>query len=136
MLCQGDSLSVAIQLSNFWRDVGQDVEDIGRVYLPREDMQRFNYTEKDLAARHINGDFIRLLEFEFERTERYYAHARDSVKMLATGRWGIMSSLEIYRAILSSIPRNRYDVFTRRARANTLRKLGLVTRAGWCVLWQ
>jgi len=129
-----DSLSVAMQLSNFWRDIGQDFEDIGRVYLPQEDMQRFDYTEKDLAARRINGNFIQLLDFEFERTERYYAHARDSVKMLASGRWGIMSSLEIYRAILSSIRRNRYDVFTHRARANTLRKLGLVGKAGWLVL--
>ncbi len=131
-----DSLSVAMQLSNFWRDIGQDFEDIGRVYLPQEDMRRFNYTEEDLAARRINGDFIRLLEFEFERTERYYAHARDSVKMLAAGRWGIMSSLEIYHAILPNIRRNRYNVFTRRARANTLRKLGLVGKAGWRVLWQ
>ncbi len=54
--------------------------------------------------------------------------------MLAAGRWGIMSSLEIYHAILPNIRRNRYNVFTRRARANTLRKLGLVARAGWLVL--
>jgi phytoene/squalene synthetase len=55
--------------------------------------------------------------------------------MLAAGRWGITSSLEIYRAILSSIRRHGYDVFSRRARTNKLQKLGLVTRAGWRVLW-
>jgi phytoene synthase len=131
-----DSLSVAMQLSNFWRDIGQDFEDIGRVYLPQEDMARFEVTEEDLAARRINRNFIQLLEFEFERTEGYYAHAQDSVKLLATGRWGIMSSLEIYRAILSGIRRNGYDVFTRRARTNRLQKLGLVTKAGWQALWQ
>ncbi len=131
-----DSLSIAMQLSNFWRDIGQDFEDIGRVYLPQEDMQRFSYSEEDMAARRINDDFIQLLEFQFERTEHYYAHARDSVKMLGAGRWGIMSSLEIYHAILPGIRRNGYDVFTHRARANTLRKLGLVGRAGWQVLWQ
>jgi phytoene synthase len=131
-----DSLSVAMQLSNFWRDIRQDLEDIGRVYLPQEDMARFEVTEEDLAARRINRNFIQLLEFQFERTEGYYAHAKDSVKMLAAGRWGIMSGLEIYRAILSGIRRNRYDVFTRRARANKLQKLGLVTKAGWQALWQ
>jgi phytoene synthase len=131
-----DSLSVAMQLSNFWRDIGQDFENIDRVYLPQEDMARFEVTEEDLAARRINRNFIQLLEFEFERTEGYYAHAQDSVKMLAAGRWGIMSSLEIYRAILSGIRRNRYDVFTRRARTNKLQKLGLVTKAGWQALWQ
>lgn len=131
-----DSLSVAMQLSNFWRDIGQDLEIIDRVYLPQEDMARFNYSEDDLAAQRINSNLVALLEFEIERTERYYAHARDSVKMLAAGRWGIMSSLEIYRAILSSIRRNNYDVFTRRARASKARKLGLVAKAWWQILGQ
>jgi phytoene synthase len=129
-----DSLSVAMQLSNFWRDIGQDFEIIGRVYLPQEDMERFNYSEDDLAARRVNRNLIELLEFEIKRTERYYAHARESVKMLAAGRWGIMSSLEIYRAILSSVRRNQYNVFARRARTSKWRKLGLVARAGWQVL--
>ena len=46
-----------------------------------------------------------------------------------------MSSLEIYRAILLSIRRNQYDVFTRRARTSKFQKLGLVARAGWS-LWR
>lgn len=131
-----DSLSVAMQLSNFWRDISQDFEDIGRVYLPQEDMERFKVTEDDLAAHRLSHNFIQLLEFEFERTERHYTHAQGSVSMLAAGRWGIMSGLEIYRAILSSIRRNGYDVFTRRARTNGLQKLAWVGKAGWQVLWQ
>lgn len=131
-----DSLSVAMQLSNFWRDIGQDFEDIGRVYLPQEDMEHFKVTEDDLAAHRVSRNFIQLLEFEFERTERHYAHARRSVSMLAAGRWGIMSGLEIYRAIMPSIRRNGYDVFTRRARTNRLQKLALAGKAGWHVLWQ
>jgi len=126
-----DSLSVAMQLSNFWRDIGQDFEDIGRVYLPQEDMARFGYSEEDLAARRINANFINLLEFQFKRTEGYYAHARDTVKMLSAGNWGIMTSLEIYRAILSSIRRNQYDVFTQHAGTSRLQKLGLVSKAWW-----
>ena len=47
-LPHADSLSNAMQLSNFWRDVGQDYR-IGRVYLPFEDMARFGVTEDDLA---------------------------------------------------------------------------------------
>jgi phytoene synthase len=129
-----DSLSIAMQLSNFWRDIGQDFEIIGRIYLPEEDMQRFNYSEADLAARRINTNLIELLEFQFERTGWYYTHARDSVNMLASGQWGVMSGLEIYRAILFSIRRNQYDVFTRRAGTGPAQKLGLVAKAGWHVL--
>ena len=82
-----DSLSIAMQLSNFWRDIGQDWR-IGRVYLPGEDLARFRVTEADLAAGRITPDFIALLEFEIERTEAYYRNARIGVRRLATGRWG------------------------------------------------
>ncbi len=126
-----DSLSVAMQLSNFWRDIGQDYEIIGRIYIPQEDMERFGYSEEDLKARRVNANFIELIEFELERTERYYAHARDSVRMLATGRWGVMSGLEIYRGMLASVRRNEYDVFRQRAGTSKPRKLGLVAKAWW-----
>lgn len=68
-----------------------------------------------------------------ERTERYYDDARRSVGMLATGRLGVMGGLEVYRAILTGIRRNRYDVFTRRAGSSTAQKIGLMARAGWLV---
>jgi phytoene/squalene synthetase len=49
--------------------------------------------------------------------------------MLASGRWGVMAGLEIYRAILPAIRRNRYDVFTRRAAPGNWRRLGLAAVA-------
>lgn len=124
-----DALSIAMQLSNFWRDIGEDWARIGRVYIPQEDLARFGYEEADLAAGRVDRRFVNLLEFEFERTERYYAQARESVMMLGAGRWGVMSGLEIYRAILPGIRRNGYDVFSQRARATDLRKAGLVARS-------
>jgi phytoene synthase len=124
-----DSLSVAMQLSNFWRDIGQDWEVMGRIYIPLEDMERFGYHEADLAARRINRHLIELLEFEIERTEQYYAAARRSVSMLASGQWGVMSSLNIYHAILPSIRRNGYDVFGHRAGTGVWRKLVLTAHA-------
>jgi phytoene synthase len=128
-LPHADSLSIAMQLSNFWRDVGEDWR-IGRVYLPQEDLARFGVTEADLAASRVTADLIRLLEFEIERTEAYYRHARAGVPRLQTGRWGVMSGLEVYRAILTGIRRNGYDVFTRRAGATRLQKIGLALKAG------
>ncbi len=128
-----DSLSIAMQLSNFWRDIGQDWR-LGRVYLPQEDLARFGYSEEDLAANRINERLIALLEFEFERTEQYYARARCAVPLLAQGRWAVMSGLEVYRAILDSIRRNGYDVFRRRAGASTPRKIALALLSLWAVL--
>jgi phytoene synthase len=94
VLPHADSLSVAMQLSNFWRDVGQDW-GIGRLYMPLEDMARFGVSESDIAGGEVTPGFADLLEFEIQRTERFYLHARAGVKQLAAGRWGVMSGLEI-----------------------------------------
>jgi phytoene synthase len=125
-----DSLSIAMQLSNFWRDVGQDYR-IGRVYLPLEDMARFGVTEDDLRAGRVSEAFIALLEFEMARTEAYYRHAAEGVLRLAAGRWGVMAGLEVYRAIHNSIRRNKYDVFSKRATTSKVQKLALAARAQW-----
>jgi phytoene synthase len=127
-----DSLSIAMQLSNFWRDIGEDWQR-GRVYLPEEDMDFFGYSEEQLAAGIINDNFVALLDFEIERTRKYYAQAREGVSLLAAGRWGVMNSLEIYSAILDHIEENKYNVYTQQAGASLRRKFWLVSRAGWRV---
>jgi 15-cis-phytoene synthase len=127
-LPHADSLSAAMQLSNFWRDVGQDW-GIGRVYIPQEDMQEYDVTEADLAKGRVTPNLVRLLEFEIARTEDYYRHALVGVPRLASGRWGVMCSLEIYRAILDGIRRNGYDVFSRRAGSTRAQKMRLVFKA-------
>jgi len=124
-----DALSIAMQLSNFWRDIGEDYRRSGRIYLPQEDLDRFGVTEDDIAAGRIAPNFARLLEFEFDRTEAYYAQAREGVHLLRHGRWAIMSALEIYHAILPDIRRHGYDVFSRKAGATRWGKAGLALRA-------
>lgn len=125
-----DSLSIAMQLSNFWRDIAEDWRK-GRIYLPLEDMHAFNYTESDLAAGRVNPSFRDLLEFEFARTEKYYERAKSSVRLLAHGQWAVMSALEIYRAILTDIRARGYDVFSDRAGTRPWQKAGLVIKAYW-----
>lgn len=123
-----DSLSIAMQLSNFWRDIGQDWE-IGRVYIPQDDLHRFGLSTEYFARREVTPALKDLLEFEFERTERYYQHAREGIPLLARGRLGVMSGLLIYRAIMDSIRQNDYDVFCQRARTSRWQKLRMVAHA-------
>jgi phytoene synthase len=125
-----DSLSIAMQLSNFWRDIGEDWT-LGRVYIPQEDLSRFAITEVDLAAQRIEPRWIDLLEFQFERIEAYYQLAQDSVAMLASGRWAVMTALQVYHAILDDVRAHNYDVFTRRAGASAARKIGLALKSYW-----
>jgi squalene synthase HpnC len=58
-----DSICTGLQLANFWQDVARDW-DIGRIYLPREDRERFGYTMEDYRGRVINEAFLNLMEFE------------------------------------------------------------------------
>lgn len=125
-----ESLSVAMQLSNFWRDIGEDWRR-GRVYLPQEDMQRFGVSETDLAQAKVTPGLIALIEYEIERTLTYYEQARAGINLLRSGQWGVLNALEIYRSIIDSIRKNHYDVFTRRAGSSTWQKARLVARAWW-----
>jgi phytoene synthase len=125
-----DSLSVAMQLSNFWRDISEDWQR-GRVYIPQEDLKRFKVTEAEIAAGQVSPRLIALLEFEIERTERYYDHAYNGIRMLASGQWGVMCSWRVYQAILHDICRREYNVFAHRARANIRQKLWHLTKAWW-----
>jgi phytoene synthase len=128
LISGADSLSIGMQLSNFWRDIGQDWK-LGRVYIPLEDMERFHVTETDLARKDVSTRFIDLLEFELDRTEVFYQQARFDIPYLKTGRWAVLTGLETYRAILTCIRKNDYDVFTKRASANQIQKLRFLLNA-------
>jgi squalene synthase HpnC len=65
-----DSICTGLQLANFWQDVARDF-DIGRLYLPKEDRQRFGYTDEDLKARVTNAAFLDLMRFEVDRAREF-----------------------------------------------------------------
>src|SRR5437763_4568748 len=55
-------LGLALQMTNIIRDVGKDLRS-GRIYLPQEDLARFNYSEADLEQKRYNDSFVGLMEF-------------------------------------------------------------------------
>ena len=65
-----DSICTGLQLANFWQDVARDF-DVGRVYLPKEDRQRFGYSDQDLKTRVTNAAFLDLMRFEVERAREF-----------------------------------------------------------------
>ncbi len=109
-------LGLALQITNILRDVAKDLAN-GRIYLPREDMARFDYREDDLA-RHVHDDrFVRLMQFEATRANEYFGKAnallpREDRRSMIGAR--IMSS--IYHALLRQMERDRFRVFERHYR--------------------
>jgi phytoene synthase len=119
---------IAMQLTNILRDVGEDL-DRGRIYLPREDMERFGVTEAMLLERRSTEPVRRLLAFEIARARRYYARG-EPVLGSVRGRVRMTAELAVglYGRILDRIEANDYDVFTRRASVSLPAKLGAVPR--------
>lgn len=123
------SLGLAMQLTNFLRDVGEDYQERGRIYLPLEDMERFGVREEDIAARRITDNFCSLVRFEAERTRQIYAHADEGFHYIpAEARLPVRLARVLYARILDKIEQNGCDVLTRRARVPTWEKLVLLAQ--------
>ena len=117
-------LGLALQLTNIIRDVGVDLDNGGRIYLPLEDLERFGYTPADLRARVYDKRFRMLMAFEADRASSYYQAALANLPPV--DRRSMMAA-EVMRAVywrlLQKIRRRRYDVLTRRQRLGTPAKL-------------
>ena len=115
-------LGLALQTTNIIRDVGKDLES-GRVYLPLDELARFNYSEAELLHRTHNERFVALMEFQATRSHRVFERAaevlprEDRRSMVAAE---IMSS--VYHALLRRIDRDGFRVFTKDYRLNRLQK--------------
>jgi squalene synthase HpnC len=124
-----DATCTALQLANFWQDVARDL-DIGRIYLPRQDRERFGYSDEDLHARRFNTAFASLLAFEVDRTRALFRQGAPLADRMP-GRLAI--DVDLFTrgglAILDRIEAQGFDVFRRRPTVSKGAKLGLLLRA-------
>lgn len=121
------SLGVAFQLTNILRDVGEDAVQRGRIYLPREDLERFNVSEDQIFEQRVDENYIEMMKFQIERARMYYERARRGVFMLAeSSRLPVQSSLDAYGRILDKIEENQYDNLTKRAYVDKWEKLSIL----------
>ena len=110
-------LGLALQLTNIIRDVGVDLENGGRIYLPLEDLTRFGYSVEDLRNRVHDHRFTALMQFETQRAEEYFQraiHALPSMDRRAMVAAEIMRT--IYHKILVKVQADGYQVFAKRYR--------------------
>ncbi|MEM8779678.1 MAG: 15-cis-phytoene synthase CrtB [Cyanobacteria bacterium P01_G01_bin.49] len=117
------ALGIANQLTNILRDVGEDAQR-GRIYLPLEDLERFNYSETDLLNGVIDERWQQLMGFQIQRARQYYKEAERGIRLLSRdSRWPVWAALMLYQGILDVIEANQYDVFTQRAFVATPKKM-------------
>ncbi len=121
---QAVQMGNAMQLTNILRDVKEDF-DRGRIYLPKEDLDRFGYRESDLAAGIVDDRFRALMKFEIARARALFDVGAEGLCWLdgQSSRLTASAMGVIYAGILSAIEANRYDVFSSRARLSGLQKI-------------
>src|SRR4051794_40160004 len=119
-------LGIAFQLTNFLRDVGEDL-DRARVYIPLEDVRKFE-AEDALERREVTEEWVALMRFEIDRTRDFYRSSELGVSMLPpTSARCINAARALYSGILTEIEAAEYDVFSARVRVPVWKKLSVVS---------
>ncbi|MES2791655.1 MAG: phytoene/squalene synthase family protein [Planctomycetota bacterium] len=113
----------AFQLTNILRDIREDFSN-GRCYLPQADLAQFQYTEDDLGRGVRDDRFRQLMTFEVRRARELYASGNELTQYLSpVGKPIFDTMVKLYRGLLDEIERADYDVFSKRIRLSTWRKL-------------
>jgi phytoene synthase len=121
-------LGLALQLTNIIRDVGEDARR-GRIYLPIEDLQRFNVRASEILERQYSDNFRALMAFEAERARKFYDQALAQLPAVDRKRQraGLVMAA-IYRTLLDEIARDGFQVLDRRTSLTPVRKLWIAGR--------
>lgn len=124
------ALAEAFQMTNFLRDIYDDYEDRGRIYLPQEDMDRYGVTETHIAERTVDDAWRALMQYEVARTRALYEKGMHGIALLhPRGRRAVYAAALIYKEILDKIEERNYDVFANRVVISPFRKTVLLLKA-------
>ena len=124
-----EQCGIAFQLTNILRDVKEDAE-MGRIYLPLEDLRKFDYTPEELQRGITDERFRRLMRFEAARAQEYYARARNLLPLVEeTSKPALWAMIEIYERILKKIVQRQFDVLHNSIHLANTEKASIALRA-------
>ena len=130
------ALAEAFQLTNFLRDVDEDIHQYQRIYLPGDTRELFGVSVDQLLAGEVDEGFRRMMQIELARTEELYHEGVAGIQYLPEDcQFGVLVSAILYADHHRVIEDQGYDVLTTRPDIPTWRKLYLLakTRLYWTV---
>lgn len=133
MIRLSDKICTALQLTNFWQDIAIDLEK-DRIYLPLDDIKRFNYSVDDLKNKLINESFRKLLKFQIDRTWVLFDEGKELIEIAKEHNELKKLSRQLLltwhggRIILGKIIDNNYDIFNHRPKLTLIDKLNLLVK--------
>ncbi len=118
-----EALGIGMQLTNILRDVKEDAA-MGRIYLPREDLEIFDVSERQIFENGFDKNFERLMKFQIQRARGFYEKGERGISLLEKdSRFTVLLASRVYGKILDEIEKQNYDVFMRRAQTTKKQKL-------------
>ena len=118
-----EKLGVAFQLANFIRDVGEDLER-GRVYLPITELQSHGVTRQMLENRVVTPQIKNALKEQITRVRQLQLESTPGITLLsAKSRECIKAASELYCGIVDEVEKIDYEVFSKRAKTSTFRRM-------------
>jgi phytoene synthase len=119
------NLGIALQLTNILRDVKKDAEK-GRIYLPQEDLKKFNYKESDLMNNTYNENFQNMMKYQVERARIYFEKATACLNLEdKKAMFAARAMQHIYSRMLNKIVHADYDVYHNKIKISTVKKVGI-----------
>lgn len=123
-------LGYAFQITNFLRDIKEDFQELGRIYMPLDELAQFDLTAKDIKNEVYDERFINFMKFQIEKNRQIYREALIGIPMLKWhGRFAVKISYVLYKAILTEIEKVNYNVYSGRVRTSFLKKIWLTGKA-------
>ena len=126
---QSDCICSALQLINFWQDLGVDIPR-GRIYLPQDLMDKHGVRPRDLYEHRVNDGYVALMrELEGIARDLYREGWRGLPRLRGPAQVAVAVAATAYEGILTSLERNGFDNFTMRAHVSGRRKLAMIPSA-------
>ena len=118
-----EAMGIAMQLTNILRDIKEDAA-MNRIYLPQEDLRRFDVSEAQIFASEFDENFKTMMKFQIERAREFYAKGEKGIALLSKdSRFTVLLAGRIYAKILDEIEKQNYNIFTRRAHTTSRQKI-------------
>jgi phytoene synthase len=126
------ALGEAFQLTNFIRDVREDIRELDRIYLPLESLEQYGVTADQIEREECTPEFRRAIQSELRRTETLYREGVKGIEHLPEDcQFAVLLAAVLYAEHHKLIREQNFDVLSSRPELSRARKLWMVARTWW-----
>jgi len=116
------SLAYAMQMTNFLRDIAEDYDLRGRIYLPHHDMQKYGVTSESIRLRQVTPALVELMKYQIRKTRALYREGYRGIALLsADTRLAVFVSGRMYERVLDRIEKFGHNPFIWRSESTLMK---------------